>query len=153
MRRTQRCVLLRVTSLRLRGPSLLLCHPVVPRKLATQSSAKRGETRRGSALLLLHNRVPWGFWFLWALAWGDYATVFFKSVLLSSISISNLLSDLPSYLVFAAYPLHKNHPIWRNIPYCKEKIRIIHAYTHHNELSSIWWNQFKNVIKMKVTKY
>jgi hypothetical protein len=62
MQRTQRRVLLCVTSLRLRGPSLLLRHPVLPRDLATHSVArserKGGEKRRDSAPLLLRNRVP-----------------------------------------------------------------------------------------------
>jgi hypothetical protein len=54
MRRTQRRILLRATSLSLRGPSLLLRHPVLPRNLATQGSTKRvegwgGETRQRSA--------------------------------------------------------------------------------------------------------
>jgi hypothetical protein len=47
MRRTQRRVLLCVTSLRSRRPTLLLRHPVLPRNLATQGSAKRGEGRGG----------------------------------------------------------------------------------------------------------
>jgi hypothetical protein len=47
MRRMQRRVLLRVTSMRLRGPSLLLCHPVLPRNLAKCGRAKRGEGRGG----------------------------------------------------------------------------------------------------------
>jgi hypothetical protein len=48
MRRTQRRVLLRVTSLRLRGPSLLLRHPVLPRQLSNaRCGAKRGEGRGG----------------------------------------------------------------------------------------------------------
>jgi hypothetical protein len=46
MRRTQHRVLMRVTSLRLRGRSLLLRHPVLSRNLATRE-AKRGEGRGG----------------------------------------------------------------------------------------------------------
>jgi hypothetical protein len=79
MRRTQRRVLLRLTSLRSRGPSLLLRHPVLLRNLATHGAArsegKEGEARRDSAPLLLRNRVPWGFWILSAPAWGDYPTI------------------------------------------------------------------------------
>jgi hypothetical protein len=45
MRRTQRRVLLRVSSLKLRGPSLLLRYPLLPCNLPTQGSAKQGERR------------------------------------------------------------------------------------------------------------
>jgi hypothetical protein len=79
MQRMQRRVLLRVMSLRLRGPSLLLHHPVLPRDLATHNAArsegKGGEARRGSTPLLLRNRIPWGFWISAAPTWGDYATL------------------------------------------------------------------------------
>jgi hypothetical protein len=54
MRRMQRPVLLRVTLLRLRGPSLLLRHPVLPSKLATQGAArsemKGGEKRSATVV-------------------------------------------------------------------------------------------------------
>jgi hypothetical protein len=59
MRRMQRRVLLRMTSLRIRHPSLLLLHPVLPPNPATRR-AKSGEGREarcGSAPLLLRNRV------------------------------------------------------------------------------------------------
>jgi hypothetical protein len=53
MRRKQRCVLLRVTSLRSRGPSLLLRDPVLPHNLATLGAKRRegrgGKTRQRSA--------------------------------------------------------------------------------------------------------
>jgi hypothetical protein len=77
MRRMQRCALLHVTSLRLRGPSLLLRHPVLTRNLATRR-AKRGEGRGGKtwqrsatvaqsrSLRFLNFITP---------AWGDYATL------------------------------------------------------------------------------
>jgi hypothetical protein len=42
---------------------------------AMRSEGKGGEARRGSAPLLLHNRVPWGFWISSPPAWGDYATI------------------------------------------------------------------------------
>jgi hypothetical protein len=46
MRRTQHCVLLRLTSRRSRGPSLLLRHPVLPRNSSTRG-VKIGEGRGG----------------------------------------------------------------------------------------------------------
>jgi hypothetical protein len=55
----QRCVLLRVTSLRSHSPCVTKQLPrILATRGATQSERKGGEARRDSALLLLHNRVP-----------------------------------------------------------------------------------------------
>jgi hypothetical protein len=51
MRRTQRRVLLCVTSLRSRGPSLLLRNPVLPRNLATHGEARGRDGRQDAAAL------------------------------------------------------------------------------------------------------
>jgi hypothetical protein len=42
---------------------------------AMRSEGKGGEVRRGSAPLLLCNRIPRGFWILSPPAWGNYTTI------------------------------------------------------------------------------
>jgi hypothetical protein len=74
--RPQRCVLLRVTARRSRDPPYCCAIQCVPRNLAThgaeRSEGKGGEERRGSAPLLLRNRLPLGFWASTVTAWGEY---------------------------------------------------------------------------------
>jgi hypothetical protein len=101
MRRRQRCVLLRVTPLRSRGPSLLLrdrpnSHRVT-KQHAERREGKGGEARRGSAPLLLRSRVPWGFWISADPAWGDYPKIWCSCEItlwkIQNNLENNLLSD------------------------------------------------------------
>jgi hypothetical protein len=71
-----------------------MVHPVarpnsyrVTQQNAERGEGKGGEAKRGSAPLLLRNRVPWGFWILSHPAWGDYATIYYFQILMFGIEM------------------------------------------------------------------